>query len=121
MKVLLEKIDDVVEEEVTLLVGNQKLVCFAGTCPYQIEVGRYYQVDFDMKVFDDYSVVLSNLKKSSLTRLGDTFSYIINGKLQGNSIDCVIPFEDNVLLSAFGYLDGEFVEFKVDRIDVNFL
>lgn len=120
-EVYLKKIDEDVEEEVTLLIGNEEVVCFAGICPYQIEAGRCYQVDFDMKVFDEYSVSLSSENKTSLTRVGDTFSYIISGKLKGNTIDCIIPFEDDILLSEFGFLDGKFVELKVDRIDVDFL
>ncbi|ESS47795.1 hypothetical protein L665_03773 [Ralstonia solanacearum SD54] len=32
-----------------------------------------------------------------------------------------IVFEDDVLLSDFGYLEGKMIAWKIDRIDVEFL
>lgn len=121
MKALIKSLDSDVEEQVNLLVDGIELTCFAGVCPYQIQVGKEYPVVFEMCVFDDYSVSSSDKQEILVAQIDSGFEYLIRGKLDGNTIDCGIPFEDDVLMSDFGYLNGQFVDFKVDRIDVEFL
>ena len=121
MKAILKSIDSDIEEQVTLLINGKEVTCFAGVCPYQIHVGHEYTVAFEMNVFDDYSVNLSDSQDKLVKQIDKGFAHILSGRLDGNTVDCGIPFEDNVLLSDFGYLDGRFVNFKVDRIDVEFL
>lgn len=123
MKVLVKRLDDDVEEEVDLVVDGKELTCFAGCCPYVIEEGGEYEVAFEMQIFDDYSVMPSEFNGRFFSRIGDGFGYLLNGKLIGKTIDCGLPFEfeDPILLSDFACLEGQFVQLKVDRIDVSFL
>lgn len=117
----LKKIDDDIEEEVALGLNGVEVTCFAGICPYQIQEGKEYPVSFELVVFDDYWVEELSEEKVVLERIGNTFSYWITGKLEGGVIDSVIQFEEEILLSDYGYLNGKFIRMKVDRIDVEFL
>ncbi len=121
MKAFVKNIDSDIEEQVTLIVDDVEVTCFASVCPYEIQEGQEYPVSFEMNVFDDYSVNALVKNEKSLVRIGDGFSYLLSGELRGNTIVCGIPFEDEILLSDFGYLDGKYVSFQVDRIDVEFL
>ncbi|WP_210404803.1 hypothetical protein [Hahella sp. CCB-MM4] len=118
---LVKKIDDNIEEEVTLELNGVELTCFAGVCPYQIQEGKEYPVSFELEIFDDYCVEELNEEKVALERIGNDFSYWVAGRLDGSVIHSVIQFEDEILMSDYGYLDGKFIRMKVDRIDVEFL
>lgn len=118
---LLKKIDDSVEEEVTLELYGSELVCFLGICPYQIREGSRYPVSFELKVFDDYCVEELGKEKTGVERIGNGFSYWIMGKLEDDVIHSLVSFQDEVLLSDYGYLNGRYIRIKVCRIDVEFL
>lgn len=118
---LVKKIDDDIEEEVTLSINGFDVICFAGVCPYEIYEGKKYPVYFEMVFFDDYSVQESSKKISNLERIGNGFSYWIVGKLKGDTIDSSIQFKDEILLSDYGYLNDKYIRIKADRIDVEFL
>lgn len=116
-----EKIDEDVEEEVTLLVQGQKLVCFAGVCPYPIEEGGIYPVLLNLVVFDEYLVKQAEVASPSIERVGQSFSYVVTGKLFGDTLDAGISFQDEIFLRDYGYLDGKMISVQVDRIDAEFL
>jgi len=114
------RIDDPVEGEVLLQVGNTELTCFAYSHPYGIRVGSSYPVE--LLLFDDYVVEeASDDSKPSVIRTGNTFAYVITGRLNGRHLESgELTFEDDALLSDFGYLDGKMVAIKVGRIDADF-
>ncbi len=118
---LLKKIDAIVEEEVTLELDGKVITCFAGVCPYQIREGNRYPVSLKLEVFDDYLVEESSKDEAGLEKLGNGFSYWVIGKLEGDVIYSQFTFQDEVLLSDYGYLNGKYIRMKVDRIDVEFL
>ena len=122
--VLLNSIDDIVEEKVSLNINGIELTCFAGICPYEIYAGQQYWVCFELMIPDDYEVVkLENTSDVGFERVGKgSFSYWLKGQLKDGIVDCGIQFEtDEVLLAEYGDLEGKFVKFRVDRIDVEFL
>ncbi len=119
----IKRLSDNIEEEVVLSIDAIDLTCFAALCPYEIEVEASYQVELSAQVFNEYIVhELEEGVSSSIVQIGDGFSHLISGRLNGPYLDaCGILFEDDVLLSDFGYLEGKMVMWKVDRIDVEFL
>ncbi|MDQ0668754.1 hypothetical protein [Pseudomonas sp. W2I6] len=42
-----------VEEDATLLIDGTILNCFVSFCPYEIEVGKTYDVDLTINLSDD--------------------------------------------------------------------
>ncbi|MFV8602808.1 hypothetical protein ACNRDG_00635 [Ralstonia pseudosolanacearum] len=119
----IERLSDDVEEEVVLRINGVELICFATVCPYKIEEGASYQVELTAQVFNEYQVSeLGEEASPSIAQIGDSFSHVIAGRLRGNRLDAGgIVFEDDVLLSDFGYLEGKMIAWKIDRIDVEFL
>lgn len=120
-KALVTQLNENVEEEVSLIINGIELTCFAGICPYEIHVGKEYNVLLDLMIFNDYCVNKADFMSKKISRIERGFSYLLTGKLDGSVIDCGIQFNDEILLSDFGYLDGQFIQLKVDRIDVEFL
>lgn len=117
------KIDNVVEEQVLIEVNNIQLNVFASICPYEIKEGSSYPVEISLSVFDEYDVAkLGDLSLPPFTRNGGGFGYIVRGRLNGDHLKVGdLLFEDEVLQKEFGYLDGETIALKVDRIDVEFI
>ncbi|MBO1113315.1 hypothetical protein [Bordetella petrii] len=112
------RLGESVEGEVMLQIGNTELTCFAYN--FAIEVGSSYPVELNL--FDDYTVEeRPDGLEPSIVRVGNTFSYVITGRLNGRYLESgELTFEDDMLLSDFGYLDGKMVAMKVDRIDADF-
>ncbi|WP_232520379.1 hypothetical protein [Ralstonia solanacearum] len=119
----IERLSGDVEEEVVLRINGVELICFAAVCPYKIEEGASYQVELTEQVFNEYQVgELDEEASPSIAQIGDSFSHVIAGRLGGNRLDAGgIVFEDDVLLSDFGYLEGKMIAWKIDRIDFEFL
>jgi len=116
-------LDKDIEEEVVLQIGGIVLTCFACVCPYVIKKYLSYPVELHLVVLGDYVVTeLVSNSMPSIVRLGNGFASVVTGKLSGGCLDVGgLIFEDDVLQSDFGYLDGKMVAMKVDRIDAEFL
>lgn len=112
-----------VEEEMVLRINGVEFTCFAAVCPYKIEEGSSYKVELTAQVFNEYLVSeLDEEASTSIIQINNSFSHVITGKLSGNRLHAGdIVFEDDVLQSDFGYLEGKMIAWKVDRIDVEFL
>jgi len=117
---LVVKINNNIEEEITLEVNGIEVICFANVCPYDIEVGEKYPVMFSSMTFDDYNVKELHEEIKSLKKTDNAYSYVVKGKLEGEMVLSVIDIVDDGLLD-YKYLDGSYVEFKIDRLDVEFL
>lgn len=121
VKAKVERIDEDVEEAVTLQFNGVRVVCFAGFCPYPIREGELYPVSTALTIFDEYKLCESNDRYPSLSQIGNSFSYMVTGLLSGDVLDAGIKFLDEVFLSDYGYLNGKMVSLRVDRINVEFL
>lgn len=120
----IESVSDGIEGEVSLSINGLKLVCFGySSLPYGARAGEAYDVELFPVVLGEYIVCeICGDKCGSIVRIGNTFSYFLNGRLDAGCLDVGgVVFEDEVLLSDFGYLDGKMISWKVDRIDVDFM
>jgi hypothetical protein len=117
------RVNTEIEEEVLLQIGGWELLCFAGICPYPIREGQEYSVALSFVVLDDYEVRESSCDLQPCVRsMGSGFAAELVGRLNGNRLSVgPIEFEDDVLLSDYGYLDGKLVRVKADRISAEFL
>ena len=120
--VCVEAIDQDVEEEITLVVCGQKLICFASFVPYRLEVGKSYQAELLPMVFNEYLVQEMPHEESSIERDGLGYAYNAIGELRNGCLTCgKLIFCDEVLLSDYGYLDEKMVSWRIDRLDVAFI
>jgi hypothetical protein len=114
-----------IEEEVTIDVLGQILVCFANVVPYQIVMDNFYPVELHPKIFNDYILYAASVSEEGLglVREGDGYAYKISGFLSGSRLSCTngLVFYDENFMIDFPYLDRCWVVWVVDRLDVEFL
>lgn len=116
-----KKLDPNLEEEVTIVVEGIEILGFATICPYPIYEGNQYPVTIGLTVLDEFDVkqISSNVKE--IIRISDGFATIIRGVLEEDGfVDAGIKIQDE-LLKEYAYLAGEYVEFRVDRVSIEFL
>lgn len=121
-KATVMNMDQIIEEEVTIAIGDLILTCFANIVPYQLQLGVSYMVALTPTTFEGYSIREIAPEEKSITRITTDYSYTVIGTLSGNQVDCgKIAIEDDYLSTEFAYLDGNTIEWKVDRLDLEFL
>lgn len=98
------------------------MTCFASYLPYAVEVGRGYQAELLPLVFEDYTVREIFKAESSISRIGQGYSYEVCGPLADGYVQCGdLMLCDDTLRSDFGFLEGKFISWRVDRLDVVFI
>jgi hypothetical protein len=120
--VLIKDINQDIEGEVTLVVNGLELTCFSNMPPSLNSIGTECEIEFLPMVFGEYDVhEVPDTSGPLVQRVGNSFSYVVSGLLNEGAIDAgPVTFEDEVLQSEFGYLDGKMVAWKIDRLDVDF-
>ena len=116
-------VGDDIEEEVVLRINEINITCFANVCPLQIHVGLRYWVSITPYISGDYHVrEVTERVSIGFHRLNSGFSYDVVGILnEGNlEVDSLV-LEDDYLIQEYGHLNQKTVEWKVDRLDVEFL
>jgi hypothetical protein len=116
-------LSDIIEDEVDIEILDLQPKCFAGICPYPIEMGKIYPVCLELLVLDSYEVEEASSDVGlSFSRLEEGFAYLVRGRLNGKHLEVGrLIFENEILQRDFGYMDGKYLELRVDRINVEFL
>ncbi|MGF6647347.1 hypothetical protein [Paraburkholderia sp. GAS82] len=111
-----------IEGEVTLLVNGLELICFSNMPPALDSIGTECEIEFLPMVFGEYDVrEIPDASAPLVQRIENSFSYVVQGRLDVGRVKAgSITFEDEVLQSEFGYLDGKMVAWKIERLDVDF-
>jgi hypothetical protein len=118
---LVLEIDEIVEEEVVLLVGGTALKCFTSYCPYFIEVGKHYTVEFNLILSEPDCVMLAKEGERKVDSSKNGFSCAVHGYLDGPILRSVIDFVDLEIHYRYPALNQKYIEINVDRIDVSFV
>lgn len=109
-----------VEEEVTLSFGEYEICCFINE-PKVFVIGEVYLVELVLMFFDDIEFKPSNDHVMSLTKIGNSFAYQLNGKLLDNKfIVTNLIFEDD-LFYQYSHIENQYVMLKSDRINVEII
>jgi hypothetical protein len=111
-----------IDEEVTIEVNGVQIVGFATVCPYEIELNKTYPIEISLEFFDGKGFKELKEEKYQLQHIGEAYSYILSGKVIEDSLDVGhgIRIYDE-LFEEHPYLNGSFVEVKVDRLCVDFV
>ena len=117
---LVVSIDEIVEEEVVLLIENLEVKCFLNYCPSKIEVGKQYEIELEMVLPDEGFVVAAEKQKHTLEMIGEGFSCVLFGYLDGSVFRSFVDFEDQEIHFEYPELNEQYVKIAVDRIDVSF-
>ena len=111
----------IVEEELLLLVNGVEVMCFAGYCPERIFEGQSYTVEFDIDLPDADYAVATEIKTTLYEIVGDGFSCMLYGYMDGSIFQSFIEFNDQEIYFDYPELNDKFVKIEVDRINVAFL
>lgn len=111
-----------IEGEVTLLVSGLELTCFSNMPPSRNSIGTECEIEFLPMVFGEYDVrEVADNSEPLVQRVGNSFAYVVSGRLAGGGVEAgPVTFEDEMLESEFGYLNGKMVAWKIERLDVDF-
>ena len=117
---LVVEVDEVVEEAMVLLVEGMLVKCFASYCPFEVEVGKQYLVEFEMVLPEGSCVLAAKGCDRKVEMIGCGFSCVISGYLDGDVFRSFIDFMDQELHYEYPYLNEKYVEVTAERIDVSF-
>ncbi|EJN20395.1 hypothetical protein PMI36_04202 [Pseudomonas sp. GM79] len=85
-----------------------------------VEVGKQYEVEFVLVLPDRDFVVVAQETSMQVEMIGDGFSYVLYGCLDGSVFRSFIDFPEQEIHCEFPYLNEKFVKVTVGRIDVAF-
>ncbi|MDR9750520.1 hypothetical protein RG836_03610 [Pseudomonas sp. SZMC_28357] len=114
------EIDDIVEEAVMLEVGSARFQAFASYCPYEIEIGKLYLVEFDLVLPDCINIELAEDTEDKIEMIGSGFNCLIIGKLQGSTIKSIVDFQDLDVHYERPDLNDKRIKLIAERVDVSF-
>ena len=121
LKAKLIAISEIDEYEVTLEINGAILLCFAVVCPYKIEVGKSYSIDFSLKVNENVEPKILNNELYSLKKIGKGYGYILQGRLTDNKLDLGVFSIQDEFLTQFPILNRKFIELEIQGLWVTFL
>lgn len=110
------------EEEVEREVLGIRLVCFAGVCPFRLDPGLAYRVKLRPFVVNDRETqTLPEGEADSIERIGESFSYMVSGQVDGSGLLSGGILFDGVLDEVNLTMKDRRVRVWLDRLDVEFL
>jgi len=110
-----------IEEEMLLCLGEVKLLCFANSIPYPVQVGEIYPVELSLTYLEECKLRPIAENEFSISELTTVFSHKVRGFLAGNQlISQGVTFQDDYFAEEYAWLDGHFVETIADRITADF-
>jgi hypothetical protein len=117
---LVMEIDEIVEEAVVLLVNGVIVQCFINYCPFKIEVGKTYEVEFEMVLPDSVGMEVSQDEYVGVEMEDDSFSCVVAGYLDGAVLRSFIDFDAQGIHYDYPFFNQKFIKINVIRIDVAF-
>ena len=113
-------LNDQIQEDITLLIEGTIINCFISYCPYQIEVGKFYDVELTINIADDY--VIERVEPSGVLaeKIDPGYSYILYGELCDERFLTFTSLSDEGIHYDHPELNGSFVKLTVERIDASF-
>ena len=114
---VIKEIED--DEEVTIKIGDTIITGFVNM-GLSIPIDKETEVEIEF--FDDIEIEETQIREKSILSKG-TYSYSIYGILDVDNgiISSTLDFSiDREYLYGYGFLDGKYVEVKVNRLDFYF-
>ncbi|MBY0185053.1 hypothetical protein K3L72_16695 [Bacillus altitudinis] len=119
---LIKRLNPLIEEEATIEINGVELTGFISICPYEIKVGKSYQVAIGFTILDELIIHEILEEKKEIERIGSGYDYYLSGLLHAGKIDAGLVFtDDDEYFADFLKLKDKPVEIKVDRISLEFI
>ena len=120
-KALLINTNEHIDEEVTLLIDGSTIVCFANVCPYELKVGKTYDVELKLNLPDNYSINQSSQREILIEKTGKGFAYSLYGELHDDEFHTFTTLFDENVHCDHPALNNKFIRLHVERIGASFL
>ena len=119
-KAKLIRLNEIIEEEVTLLIEGEAIECFASFCPYNLEVGRVYNVELSINLSESYEIRKTEPTDVRAVKKGRGFSYYLYGSLDDDTFKTFTTLFDEDIHYDHPDLNNNFICLEVERIDASF-
>jgi hypothetical protein len=113
-------INEHVEEDVTLLIEGTIVNCFISYCPYEIEVGKSYDVELTIKLSDDYEIERTEPNELHVEKIDHGYSYFFYGELHNENFLTFTSLHDEDIHYDHPECNEHFIKLRVERLDVSF-
>ena len=113
-------VNEQVEEEVTLLIEGTVVTCFASYCPYEIEVGKTYDVELTLNLAEHYEAKKTCSNDIFAVQINNGFSYILYGDLRDDTFQTFTSLKVEDIHHDHPDLNNSFIKLSIERIDVAF-
>lgn len=117
---LVMEIDEVIEEAVVLLVNGVIVQCFINYYPFKIEIGKVYEVEFELVLPDSISMEVNHDEHVGVEMKGNSCSCVLAGYLDGDVLRSFIDFDSQDIHYDYPFFNQKFIKITVIRIDVAF-
>ncbi|RQO45589.1 hypothetical protein [Pseudomonas sp. KBW05] len=114
-------IDELVDEEVTLLIDGTLVTCFASYFPYEIKVGMTYAVELTLYLSEHYETQKISSTSILIERIDNSFAYVLYGTLNNNTFNTFTLLTVDGIHHDHPDLNDSLIKLTVERIDVAFL
>lgn len=109
-----------IEEDVTLLIEGTTVKCFISYCPYELEVGKTYDVELTLNLSDNYEIERTETIQTLAEHTNRGYSYILYGDLRNDMLMTFTSINVEGIHYAHPECNDHFIKLKVERIDASF-
>ena len=113
-------LNEYVDEDVTLLVEGTVINCFVSYCPYEIEVGKTYDMELTLNLSDDYEIERVQERETLAEKIDRSYCYFLYGHLHNDIFLTFTPLSDEDIHYEHPECNEHFIKLKVQRIDASF-
>ena len=109
-----------IEEDVTLLIEGTTVKCFISYCPYELEVGKTYDVELTLNLSDNYEIERTETIQTLAEYTYRGYSYILYGDLRNDILMTFTSINVEGIHYDHPECNDHFIKLKVERIDASF-
>lgn len=109
-----------IEEDVTLLIEGTTVKCFISYCPYELEVGKTYDVELTLNLSDNYEIERTETIQTLAEYTNRGYSYILYGDLRNDILMTFTSINVEGIHYDHPECNDHFIKLKVERIDASF-
>ena len=109
-----------IEEDVTLLIEGTTVKCFISYCPYELEVGKTYDVELTLNLSDNYEIERAETIQTLAEHTNRGYSYILYGDLRNDILMTFTSIDVEGIHYDHPECNDHFIKLKVERIDASF-
>lgn len=109
-----------IAKDVTPFIEGTIVNCFISHCPYEIEIGKTYNVELTLNISDNDELERVAPTDSLIEKIDTGYSYFLYGELCNDKFLTFTSLSDEGIHHDHPSCNEHFVKLKVERIDASF-